>query len=83
MNLKLSSEAETFVQQQIAGGQYPDAASVIEAALRHMEAEQRWKNYAAAAIEEGVEQAERGKFVSAGEMEAMLDRFIRRPGKRT
>ncbi|QHN04601.1 hypothetical protein FTO74_15460 [Granulicella sp. WH15] len=81
MNLKLSAESEAFVAEQLASGQYPDEAAVVEAALRHLHAEQQWKAYAAAAIDEGLEQSERGKFVSAEEIEALLNKYIREPAQ--
>ncbi len=79
MNLKLSAESEAFVAEQLASGQFSDEAAVVEAALRHLHAEQQWKAYAAAAIDEGLEQAERGKFVSAEEIESLLDKYVRKP----
>lgn len=79
MTIHLSAEAEAFLTQQLASGLYPDASTVIEAALRHLEAEHKWKQYATATIDEGLAQAERGKFVSAEEIEVLLDRFIRKP----
>jgi putative addiction module CopG family antidote len=79
MTIRLSAEAEAFLAAQLASGQYPDAAAVIEAALRHLEAEQEWKQYATAAIDEGLAQSERGKFVSPEEIEALLDKYVRKP----
>ena len=76
MTPKLSAESEAILASHLATGLYPDEAAVLETALRHLDAEQKWKDYATAAIDEGLAQSERGKFVSAEELEALLDRYI-------
>jgi predicted transcriptional regulator len=79
MTIKLSPESEAFLATQVASGLFPDAESTIETALRHLDAEQQWKAYAASAIDEGLAQSERGTFVSAEEIEVLLDKYIRKP----
>ncbi len=67
MNVSLTPELEQFVEQTVSSGRYSSASEVIRASLRSFLDEERWKAYARAKIEKGLEDATAGRVVEGDE----------------
>lgn len=62
MNVTLSAQFESMIQERVAGGDFVDATDVVEEALRRMESEDRAKlEQLRTAIKVGIDQVERGE----------------------
>jgi len=72
MNVSLTPELEKFVEDTVATGRYGSASEVVRAALRSLEQEQQWIEYAKRKIEIGLQQAAEGKFISEEEFLAHI-----------
>ena len=77
MTVDLNPEQERRVKELIASGVYQDAQAVVDRALESVFAEEDWfttnRDEIAAAIEEGVAQAERGELYSDEEVRSWMD----------
>jgi antitoxin ParD1/3/4 len=63
MNVSLTPELEQLVEETVSTGRYSSASEVIRASLRSFLDEERWKAYARAKIEKGLEDAAAGRIV--------------------
>ncbi len=63
MNVSLTPELEKFVTDTVARGRYGSASEVVRAALRILEEEERWKDYAREKIARGMEDFAAGRIV--------------------
>jgi antitoxin ParD1/3/4 len=63
MNVSLTPELEKFVADTVATGRYSSASEVVRAALRILEEEDRWKDYAREKIARGIEDVAAGRIV--------------------
>ena len=63
MNVSLTPELEKFVADTVATGRYSSASEVVRAALRILEEEERWKEYAREKIARGLEDVAAGRIV--------------------
>ena len=66
MNVSLTAELERMVEQTVSTGRYSSASEVVRASLRSFLDEERWKNYASAKIDKGMEDAVAGRIVAGG-----------------
>ena len=63
MNVSLTPELEKFVADKVATGRYSSASEVVRAALRVLEEEERWKDYAREKAARGLEDMKAGRIV--------------------
>jgi len=78
MEVSLTPELEKFVNETVSSGRFKSPSDLVQASLRLLEAEDKWKEYARAKIEDGLEDVRQGKFVSQEEVEATLKKYIRK-----
>jgi putative addiction module CopG family antidote len=78
MEITLSAEDQKLIDDLVAKGDFASANDVINAALTMLQKEEQWRAYVRAAIDEGMEAAERGDFVEQEEVEKMLQSFMRK-----
>ena len=64
-SLSLGPHWENFIRGEIAAGRYASASEVVRAALREYEDKRRKLDALRAHLTEGIEQANRGDFVTA------------------
>ncbi len=74
MELVLRQELELFVDEQVRAGCFPTREAVIEAALDEFRASMGLDEVAVAAINEGLEQADRGEGI---DLETFRARFCK------
>jgi len=67
MNVSLTPELEQLVEETVSTGRYSSASEVVRASLRSFLDEERWKAYARAKIEKGLEDAAAGRIVEGDE----------------
>jgi antitoxin ParD1/3/4 len=67
MNVSLTPELEQLVEETVSTGRYSSASEVVRASLRSFLDEERWKTYARAKIEKGLEDAAAGRIVEGDE----------------
>jgi antitoxin ParD1/3/4 len=72
MNVSLTPELEKFVNDTVATGRYSSASEVVRASLRKLEEEERWKEYARAKIQRGLDDVAAGRVVSSKEFKANI-----------
>ena len=72
MNISLTPELEKFVADTVATGRYSSASEVVRASLRKLEEEERWKAYAKAKIQKGLEDIAAGRTISRDEFLAKI-----------
>ena len=77
MNVSLTPELEKFVADTVATGRYSSASEVVRAALRILEEDERWKDYAREKIARGLEDVAAGRIVDG---ETAMQR-IRNPAR--
>jgi antitoxin ParD1/3/4 len=79
LNVSLTPELDEFVQQRVASGRYQTASEVIREGLRLLEEQERQRDAAFAALKaklkRGVEQAERGEFVTPEETLKQIEKL--------
>ena len=77
MTVDLNPEQERQVKALIDSGRYPDVQAVLDRALQDVFAEEDWfptnRDEIAAAIEEGLAQAERGELYTEEEVRSWMD----------
>jgi predicted transcriptional regulator len=77
MTVDLNPEQERRVKALIDSGRYQDAQAVVDRALEDVFAEEDWfttnRDEIAAAIEEGLAQAERGELYTEEEVRSWMD----------
>lgn len=62
MSIQLAPATQAKIDQRVERGQYPDAESVVEDALRSLESRER-KETLRALIQEGLDEAARGELI--------------------
>lgn len=67
MNVSLTPELEAFIQETVATGQYTSASEVVRASLRTFREQERWKAYAQAKIQKGLQDVAEGRVVDGEE----------------
>ncbi len=73
MNVSLTPELEKFVADTVATGRYGSASEVVRSALRILEEEEQWKDYAREKIARGMEDARAGRFITKEQLLARLE----------
>ncbi len=63
MNVSLTPELEKFVADKVATGHYASASEVVRAALRILEEEEHWKDFARGKIAKGLADAADGRII--------------------
>jgi antitoxin ParD1/3/4 len=84
MNVSLTPQLESFVQEKVASGLYTSASEVIREALRMMEEQDQLKATKLEAlrkdIDKGWEQLERGEYIPF-EPEKIIEKVLQRHQK--
>jgi len=82
LNVSLTPELDEFVQQRVASGRYQTASEVIREGLRLLEQQEKQRDAAfealRAKLKRGVEQAERGEFVTPAETLRQIEKLKER-----
>lgn len=73
MNVSLTPELEKFVDDTVASGRFSTASELVRTALRKLEEDERWINYAKAKIAKGLEDFEAGRVVSREDFLAKIE----------
>jgi predicted transcriptional regulator len=74
MEIRMTPEQEAQLAQIAAHLQKDPQQLVIDAALRLIEEDDRFR----AGVRKGIEQADRGEFIDEAEMDARVERMLRR-----
>jgi predicted transcriptional regulator len=74
MEIRMTPEQEAQLAQLAAHLQMDPHQLVMDAALRLIDEDNRFR----AAVRKGVEQADRGEFIEEAEMDARVERMLRR-----
>jgi predicted transcriptional regulator len=74
MEIRMTPEQEAQLAQLAAHLQMDPHQLVMDAALRLIDEDNRFR----AAVRKGVEQADRGEFIEEAEMDARVERMVRR-----
>ena len=73
-SLTLSPHWDAFIRTEVTSGRFASASEVVRAALRELEDKSKRLDAMRAHLAEGAEQAERGEFVAAFDMENVISR---------
>lgn len=73
-SLTLSPHWDAFIQSEVASGRFASASEVVRAALRELEDKSKRLEALRAHLAEGVEEAERGEFVTGFDIETVIAR---------
>lgn len=65
-SFSLGEHWDTFIKEQVAEGRYGSASEVVREALRHMEIERDKLAALRAHVQEGIRDADEGRFVDGG-----------------
>ena len=77
MTLSLSRDIQQFIDEQVKAGHFPSPEAVVEAAIIEMRrADEELDDQTVAAINEGLEQADRGEGVELDEFRAQAMKRI-------
>lgn len=80
MNVSLTPELETFIQKKVASGMYSSASELVREALRLIDERDAFREKRMEAmdafIQEGLDDADQGKFVDPDEFSVELDQII-------
>lgn len=73
MNVSLTPELEKFVADKVATGRYSSASEVVRTALRVLEEDEHWKDYAREKVARGIDDIKAGRVVSSEQLMARLE----------
>lgn len=73
-SFSLGEHWDTFIKEQVAEGRYGSASEVVREALRHMEIERDKLAALRAHVQEGIRDADEGRFVENYDIEDVIAR---------
>ena len=79
MNVHLTNELKTFVQERVDSGRFATASEVIRAGLRALEEDEKWRADVQQRIAAGVAQAKAGQLLDGDEaFDELMERIDER-----
>ena len=73
MNVSLTPELESFVEETVATGRYNSASEVVRAGLRRLSEEEQWIAYAREKVRRGMEDVAAGRVISRKDFLAEIE----------